>query len=128
MLEAFRSSDKNDGRVPCPRCASMKLTEAKFMISEYPQHRRNNREYERNATTGGNNDEPLGPEGLGFGPREFKLGTLQELFERKEDCPFCGLAVSSLNHQYKAFRDGHRVRKRTEAEFYKPNITCFVST
>ena len=122
MLESFRKSAGS----PCPRCASMKLTEAKFMISAYSKHRRANRAVVENAP-GRCAGDNLGPDGLGFGPHEFKLGTLKELYGRREGCPFCGLAVTSLNDQYKAFIQDTDPRVRTEEDFYNAEVTCFVS-
>jgi hypothetical protein len=123
MLESYR---KNAG-TPCGRCASMKLTENKFIISEYSKHHRTNRPVARSPPASVSVDT-LGLDGLGFGPREFKLGTLEELFGRREDCPFCGLAVTSLSEQCKSSIQDPDIEVETEAEFYKANVTCFVST
>lgn len=122
MLESYR---KNAG-TPCERCASMKLTEDKFMISEYSKHHRTNRPMVR-TSPGSDSIDTLGPEGLGFGPREFRLGTLEELFGRREGCPFCGLAVTSLSQQCKSSIQDLDHGVETEAEFYKAKVTCFVS-
>lgn len=107
---------------PCSRCASMKLTEAKFTISEYSKHQRAPRTAAENTS-----DYPLGdlgPDGLGLGPHEFKLGTLAELYGKSETCPFCGLAVSSLIGQCKWFRDTYQ---KSEGDFYQIDASCFVS-
>jgi hypothetical protein len=122
MLESYR---KNAG-TPCGRCASMKLTESKFIISEYSKHHRTNRPVTR-SSPGSVSVSTLGPDGLGFGPREFRLGTLEELFARREDCPFCGLAVTSLSEQCKSLIQDPDIELETEAEFYKAKVTCFVS-
>jgi hypothetical protein len=104
----------------------MKLTENKFIISEHSKHHRTNRPVARNPPGSISVDTP-GPEGLGFGPREFRLGTLEELFGRREDCPFCGLAVTSLSEQCKSSIQDPDIEVETEAEFYKAKVTCFVS-
>ncbi len=104
----------------------MKLTEAKFIISEYSEHHRPNRKTKRRVP-GGSADDSLGPDGLGFGPREYKLGTIEELFEKRKDCPFCGLAITSLNGQFKAFIQDSEHPVSSEEEFYKLKATCFVS-
>jgi hypothetical protein len=122
MLESYR---KNAG-TPCGRCASMKLTENKFIISEYSKHHRTNRPVTR-SPPGLVSVDTLGPDGLGFGPREFRLGTLEELFGRRDDCPFCGLAVTSLSEQCKSSIQDPDIELETEAEFYKAKVACFVS-
>ncbi len=104
----------------------MKLTENKFIISEYSKHHRTNRPV-ANSTTGSVAVDTLGPDGLGFGPREFKLGTLEELFGRREDCPFCGLAVTSLSQQCKSSIQDPDIEVERETEFYEAKVTCFVS-
>ncbi len=104
----------------------MKLTEAKFIISEYSKHQRVNRAVVGNVP-GRCADNNLGPDGLRFGPHEFKLGTLKELYGRREECPFCGLAVTSLNDQCKAFIQDADLEVRTEEDFYNAKVTCFVS-
>jgi hypothetical protein len=71
--------------------------------------------------------DTLGPDGLGFGPREFRLGTLEELFGRRDDCPFCGLAVTSLSEQCKSSIQDPDIELETKAEFYKAKVACFVS-
>ncbi|RDL36739.1 uncharacterized protein BP5553_06091 [Venustampulla echinocandica] len=117
-LQYFRQS----AGTPCSRCASMKLTEAKFIISEYSKHQRAPR-----MAAGSTSDCPLGdlgPDGLGLGPHEFRLGTLAQLHGRREECPFCGLAVSSLNDQCKWFIQNG---VKTEEDFYMADVTCFVS-
>lgn len=123
MLERYRNAADV---TPCRRCASMKLTEAKFIISEYSRHQRHNRPAKRDRH-GHFIDNNLGPDGLGFGRHEFELGNLEELFGRREECPFCGLAVTSLNEQYKELIEDPNVRVWTESDFYKANVTCFLS-
>jgi hypothetical protein len=122
MLESYR---KNAG-TPCARCASMKLTENKFIISEYSKHHRTNRPVTR-SSPGLVSVDTLGPDGLGFGPREFRLGTLEELFSRRDDCPFCGLAVTSLSEQCKSSIQDPDIELETEAGFYKAKVACFAS-
>ena len=122
MLESYR---KNAG-TPCGRCASMKLTENKFIIAEYSKHHRTNRPVTR-SSPGLASVDTLGPDGLVFGPRESRLGTLEELSSRREDCPFCGLAVTSLSEQCKSSIQDPKTECETETDFYKANVACFVS-
>lgn len=103
----------------------MKLTEAKFMIYEYAKHQRVERPI--NNRTEATTDDALGPGGLEFGPYEFKLGTLQELYSRCETCPFCGLAISSLQEQCDAYLREDTGGQRTEQGFYQQDVDCFVS-
>lgn len=107
----------------------MKLTENKFIISEYSKHHRNDRETITavRSPPGSVILDKLGPDGLGFGPREFRLGTLEELFERKEECPFCGLAITSLSDQCKSAIQDPKLQVKTEEDFYTATVTCFVS-
>jgi hypothetical protein len=122
MLESFRAGA---GNTPCDTCASMKLTEDKFIISEPSKHRR---PYRVMAVSGQQIHTRLGSEGLGFGPHEFRLGNLGELFARRSECPFCGLAVTSLNPQYKSFvQDTNAGLSIYESDFYNETVTCFVS-
>lgn len=104
----------------------MKLTENKFIISEYSKHHRTNRLVTR-SSPGLVSVDTLGPDGLGFGPREFRLGTLEELFSRRDDCTFCGLAVTSLSEQCKSSIQDPDIELETKAEFYKAKVACFVS-
>jgi hypothetical protein len=99
------------------------------MISEISKHRRSNRE----PIPADESVDKLGPDGLLFGPHEFRLGTLYDLNSRRDTCPFCSLAVTSLNDQKKWFIQGRRPPSetseiaRTEADFYRKEVTCFVS-
>ena len=105
----------------------MNLTESKFLISDYAKHQRTTlvTPLRLKARPKEEIAQILGPSGLEFGPSEYKLGTLQELFARQQDCPFCKLAVSSLKEQF-AFAQ-HGEDGPTEKQFYSANISCFVS-
>jgi hypothetical protein len=126
MLESWRRSTGN----PCPRCAAMKLTEAKFLISDITKHQRDKRtpddRQNRNSADGN-----LGPEGLEFGPNEYELGSVEELQSRIDNCPFCRLAISSLREACESFiqEKPEEDRKEREKKFYEKHSTvpCFAS-
>jgi hypothetical protein len=63
MLESWRQSTGN----PCERCAAMKLTEAKFLISDIAKHQRAKRVA---VDIQSPSEGALGTEGLEFGPNE----------------------------------------------------------
>src|SRR5205807_2495063 len=71
--------------------------------------------------------DSLGPEGLEFGPKQFRLGTLRELCSRKETCPFCSLAVGSLREQCDAFLRQAGKENKTEEHFYNTDVVCLAS-
>ena len=124
------ASYKQNSTPPCSQCASMKLTENKFIISEFSKHHRHDRvpvTFARSPPGFAVLDK-LGPEGLSFGPREFRLGSLAELYMRKDDCPFCGLAATSLSDQCKSAMQDPKTKVKNDEDFYKADITCFVST
>jgi hypothetical protein len=127
MLDLFKKS----AGIPCAQCESMKLTEAKFIISEYPEHERKRKRTPLRAPVENYVADRLGPDGLVFGPHEFKLGTLSDLYSRRETCPFCRLAVTSLLDQYKSFtQESINDGKSDEClvtEFYSAEVNCFVS-
>jgi len=102
----------------------MKLTESKFLIQQYAKHQRP--EPVGNHPVRVATNDKLGPEGLRFGPHEFELGTLQELHSRSDSCPFCSLAVRSLDYQRDVYLKDKQGNKNEE-NFYKAAITCFVS-
>jgi hypothetical protein len=127
MLEMFKQS----AGIPCDECASMKLTEAKFIISEYPEHEQKRKRDPQRVLTGAYLDHKLGPEGLVFGPHEFRLGDLSALYSRRETCPFCRLAVDSLLDHYALFEKSHvnehKSSEELRPEFYSAETYCFVS-
>jgi hypothetical protein len=104
----------------------MKLTEAKFLISDISKHQRGKR---TTANTPSPNDGDLGPEGLEFGPNEYKLGSIKELNSRRDGCPFCRLAISSLREQCESYIAEKPEERRTEDMFYsqKATVPCFAS-
>jgi hypothetical protein len=106
---------------PCERCLSMKLTESKFLIHEFPMHQR----IERQTLQDRVNDDTLGPEGLEFGPNQFKLGNLPEIYLKSRKCAVCRLIVDSLGDQLEEFM--RRKPGNTEKMFYDLDFSCSVS-
>jgi hypothetical protein len=118
--------------LPCTRCESMKLTRDKFIIYEFSKHKRT--EKVLNAGHANDNDT-LGPAGLDFGPKEFKLGTIREIYLRRRSCPFRRLVTDSLSEKFEAyFKQLQESNAYLEAEtqakeqFYLTiNVACYVS-
>jgi Heterokaryon incompatibility protein (HET) len=103
----------------------MKLTEAKFIISDDNKFQRNESQNGRAASSVDFTEEAIGPDGLEFGPSQYRLGTLKDLNSRQDNCPFCRLAVGSLEEQVELF-----LRDTATAETLKQmqdNVNCFVS-
>jgi len=116
--------------LPCTRCESMKLTRDKFIIYEFSKHQRAIRV---ENTAHANDNDALGPAGLDFGPKEFRLGTMPEIYSRRRICPFCRLTTDSLREKFEAYLktlpDSKREAEQREKDsFYgKKDIACYVS-
>jgi hypothetical protein len=110
----------------------MKLTRDKFIIYEFSKHKRT--EKMLNAAHANDNDT-LGPAGLDFGPKEFMLGTIHEIYSRRRSCPFCRLATDSLSEKFEAYLKqllegtaNPEAEEQAKQEFYlNTNVACYVS-
>jgi hypothetical protein len=106
-------------------CASLKLSEGRFLIHEFLKHQRIERGKE-NAPNG-TAEGKLGPEGLEFGPKEFEIGALGEIYNRRETCALCRLIAKSLQDQVDLFME--ETAGNTENKFYESfsHMSCYLS-
>jgi hypothetical protein len=105
----------------------MKLTEAKFLISHKTNPQRNDQPTPNPVTPVDVTEEAIGSDGLEFGPSEYKLGTLWELYSRRDSCPFCKLAAGSVQEQLESFLRDTENGEKTEKDFFKAKVSCFAS-
>src|SRR5436305_13788340 len=95
----------------------MRLTEDKFIINEYSKHPRVIRPVE----------DIFEPEGLEFGPRHFRMGTLKEIYSKSENCPFCRLVINSLQEQRDGPPRNNPFSDQNVNEFYERDTECYAS-
>lgn len=101
----------------------MKLTEEKFLILDFAKHQRVERTKRPSSALA--DDNSLDSEGLEFGPKEFKLGTLSDIYSKRKTCLFCRLVINSLKDELDNFlRD---TPGNTEEKFYQRDTTVSVS-
>lgn len=101
----------------------MNLTESKFLILDFAKHRRLDRN--KDSSSRSSSDDSLGTEGLEFGPKEFELGMLRNIFSKRDTCGFCRLLVNSLKNVLEGYlreRSGN-----TEKSFYEQDTVVSVS-
>src|SRR3978361_370226 len=77
----------------------MKLTRAKFLIPESPLTQSVTLSPMPPQSSAPRQHGAIGPDGLEFGPSEYSLGKLSEIYVRHLRCPFCRLAAQSLDQK-----------------------------
>jgi hypothetical protein len=101
----------------------MKLTRAKFLIPTPPITQGVTLSTLPPSSTP-RQDDAIGPDGLEFGPSEYSLGTLPDIYLRHLRCPFCRLAVQSLDQKVELLVRERKIDSR-EA-FFELNVQCMV--